>query len=291
MGVGENFSIFCENLAVKKSESISTRYKQITKRFNLEFWETDSDVNHSIYTGSYGRNTATGSTSDLDMLFWLPASYYNSHNKHAGNGQSALLQLFRNALRKTYSTTQIGADGQVVVVTFTDGIIFEIVPSFLNTDGSFTYPDSNNGGSWKITNPRPEIAEINRIDRECNGNLKNLCKMARAWKKKWDVPISGLLIDTLAYNFIRTYTYRNKSFAYYDIMSLEFFDYLSGQNNEQQRWLSPGANQNVLRKGLFEYKALRCKNIAIEACKNKIDKCDWTARQKWREIYGTEFPN
>jgi hypothetical protein len=26
--------------------------------------------------------------------------------------------------------------------------------------------------------------------------------MARAWKKKWEVPIGGLLIDILAYQFI-----------------------------------------------------------------------------------------
>ncbi|HOP18223.1 MAG TPA: hypothetical protein PLX99_16560 [Gammaproteobacteria bacterium] len=92
------------------------------------------------------------------------------------------------------SRSQIGADGQVVVVAFTDNVTFEVLPAFENKDDSFTYPDSNNGGSWKVTNPRPEIAEINRMDKECNGNLKNLCKMARAWKKEWNVPISGLLI-------------------------------------------------------------------------------------------------
>ena len=83
-------------------------------------------MNHSIYAGSYGRSTATGGTSDVDMIFWLPVSYYNTYNGYAGNGQSALLQLFRNALQKTYPTTRLGADGQVVVVSFTDGVTFEV---------------------------------------------------------------------------------------------------------------------------------------------------------------------
>jgi len=290
MGVGEDFKSFCNNLAVTNRQSISDRYELISRRFNLEFWNTDSRTSHSIYAGSFGRNTATGKTSDVDMIFWLPVSYYNTYNAYSGNGQSALLQLVRNALRKTYPTTQTGADGQVVVVSFQDNITFEILPAFVNRDDSFTYPDSNGGGSWRTTNPRPEISEINRLDKECNGNLKNLCKMARAWKKKWDVPISGLLIDTLAYYFIRGYEYRDKSYLYYDFMSRDFFEYLRSQPTDKQYWLSPGANQYVWRKGAFEYKALRCKNIAVEACSYQSETYGWTARQKWREVYGTEFP-
>lgn len=290
MGVGEDFGAFCGNLAITNRGSISDRYELITRRFNLEFWNSDSRLNHSLYTGSYGRHTAIGSTSDVDMIFWLPVAYYNTYSAYIGNGQSSLLQLFRNALQKTYNTTQIGADGQVVVVSFTDGVTFEILPAFENTNDSFTYPDSNNGGSWKVTNPRPEIAEINRVDKEYNGNLKCLCRMARAWKKEWSVPISGLLIDTMAYNFIRNYEYREKSFLYYDFMSRDFFAFLAGQSETQQYWLSPGANQYVWRTGGFEYKALRCRNIAIDACGYQGEKYGWTARQRWREIYGTSYP-
>ena len=184
MGVAEDFKSFCKNLAVTKQVSIADRCGLITRRLNIEFWGTDSRIYHSIYAGSYGRDTATGRTSDLDLIFWLPISYYKIYASYKGNGQSALLQAIRNALRKTYPTTQIGADGQVVVVSFTDGVTFETLPAFENQDLNFTYPDSNNGGSWKVTNPRPEIAEINRMDKDCNGNLKNLCKMARSYARK-----------------------------------------------------------------------------------------------------------
>ncbi|WP_343237364.1 hypothetical protein [Stenotrophomonas maltophilia group sp. RNC7] len=37
-----------------------------------------------------------------------------------------------------------------------------MVPGFINTDGiSYTYPDTNNGGSWKTTNPMAEVTEFN----------------------------------------------------------------------------------------------------------------------------------
>lgn len=37
MGVGEDFGIFCGNLAVTNRSSISDRYELITRRFNFEF--------------------------------------------------------------------------------------------------------------------------------------------------------------------------------------------------------------------------------------------------------------
>src|SRR5262245_53174061 len=205
MGVGEDFQTFCSRLTISNRDDIGKRYQLITKRLNTDFRNLDSHTAHSFYSGSYGRNTAIGFVSDADVLYELPYSYYVRYNGHVNNGQSALLQAVSRSIQKTYPSTKVGGDGQVVVVSFTDGVKFEVVPAFKNTDGSYTYPNSNNGGSWVITNPKPEIAAISTRDSECNGNLKWLCRMARAWKVTWDVPIGGLLIDTLAYQFIENW--------------------------------------------------------------------------------------
>jgi hypothetical protein len=293
MGVGEDFKTLCSNLAVSTTtrSSISERYELITRRLNLEFWDTDSRTDHSFYTGSYGRGTAVGTVSDIDMIMRLPYEDYVRYNNHQGNGQSALLQDIRTAIQKTYSSTSIGADGQVVVIPFTDGITFEVVPAFVNKDGSYTFPDSNGGGSWKTTNPKPEIEEVAKMDAACNGNLKMICRMGRAWKSTWDVPIGGLLIDTLAYYFLRDSQYKDKSFVYYDYVSRDFFEYLRTCDEKQEYWLSPGANQYVWNKRYFQFKATRCYNIAVKACAYQGDSYGWTARQKWREIYGTNYPS
>src|ERR1019366_5617730 len=116
---------------------------------------------------------------------------------------------------RTYSTTSIRADGQVICVPFTDGITFEVVPAFLNKDHtSYTYPDANTGGRWRTTNPRAEIDAVRDRSADCNGNLVPLCRMMRAWKREWEVPIGGLLMDTLAYQFIENYEHRSKSYLY-----------------------------------------------------------------------------
>jgi predicted nucleotidyltransferase len=270
--------------------NVSSRAKQITQRVNSDFRNIDSDTRYSLFVGSYGRGTDIH-VSDIDMIVELPYSIYERYNNYTGNGQSALIQSLRDSIKNTYSTTFVSGDGQVVKVNFTDGICYEIVPGFINKDKSYTYPDTNNGGSWKVTKPRDEISEINSANNNWNKNLKRLCRMARAWKEKWDVPIGGLLIDTLSYNFLKQWEYRNNSYSFYDWMTRDFFEYLKSQNSEQSYWLAPGSSQHVLRKGAFEYKALRCYNIAIEALKYETDSMPYSANQKWREIYGTKFPS
>lgn len=267
---------------------ISYRYKRITKQLNKDFWGSESDTLHSLYVGSYGRGTEIH-TSDIDVLMQLPYETYLQYNNHQGNGQSALLQAVKTSIEKTYKPTYMRADGQVIKLDFTDGINFEIVPAFENNDGSFTYPDTNYNGSWKITDPKSEMNEMTRVNNNWNYNLKKLCRMARAWKETWAVPIGGLLIDTLAYNFLKNYQFKDKSTVYYDWLSRDFFAYLNNQNADQQYWLAVGSNQQVYSKGNFQYKALRCYNISLEAIEK--EKFEYTAKSKWREIYGTKFPS
>src|SRR4028118_1233970 len=148
MQVAFNFRTLCNNLTVEQTtrRTIAERYETINWRLNLDFWRTSDP--HSLYVGSYGRGTAVRGFSDLDIIFILPPHLEAKYNAYQYNGQSALLKAVKHSLQKTYPTTDIGGDGQVVVIQFTDNIKFEVVPVFEKKDGSFSYPDSNNGGSW-----------------------------------------------------------------------------------------------------------------------------------------------
>ncbi len=293
MGLANWFSTFCTNIQVQDGGTISTRYKAITRRLNTDFWNTTSDTSHSLYVGSYGRNTAIQGFSDLDMIFQLPNSMYRRYDQYQGNGQSALLQTVKKSVTETYSSTVIGADGQVIEISFADGITFEVVPAFLNSYGSYKYPNTNSGGSWGLTNPKPEIEAIRIRDNTSNNNLVPLCRMMRAWKSNWNVPMGGLLIDTLAYQFIYDWKYKDKSFFYYDYMCKDFFLFLANQKGDKVYWRAPGSNQYVYSKGLFQWKAKRCYNISLEAIKHEQakPKREYSAKRKWREIFGTSFPN
>ena len=120
-----------------------------------------------------------------------------------------MLQDLRTSLLRTYPSSAIKGDGQVTDIYFSDAMKFEIVPGIEMADDTFRYPDSNGGGSWKVTDPRPEIAAVSSFDRQTNGTMRHLCRMVRAWKDTWNVPMGGLLIDTLAYRFLIDWKYRN----------------------------------------------------------------------------------
>lgn len=291
MSVSDYFSKFCSNLRMNSDtvSKIQYRYHQITKRINLDYWNSSSETLHSLYVGSYGRGTEI-STSDIDIIVQLPYSTYEKFNAYKSNGQSALLQEVKGVLQKTYSTSYIKGDGQVIGINFSDGINFEIVPAFINNDESYTYPDTNNGGSWRVTDPKKEIAAINFRDKDTNKNLKHLCRMARAWKGKCSVPMSGILIDTLAYKFINDWEYKDKSYLYYDYMSRDFFKYLKDLDKDQSYWLAPGSSRYVWKNGNFQTKAKTAYDNALTAISYESNNWSYSAKQKWREIYGTKFP-
>lgn len=180
MTLTDSFQTFCDNLLVcpDKRRLIASRHDAIAKRINQDFRGVIGSTSNTLYVGSYGRNTANSYLSDVDMIMVLPYSTYVRYDNYAGNGQSALLNAVRNSIMKTYPNTGIKGDGQIVEVSFTDGMKFEVVPAFECEDSSFCHADSNNGGSWKNTNPRPEIRAVAAADVAFNQNVRRLCRMA-----------------------------------------------------------------------------------------------------------------
>src|SRR3954466_14575745 len=120
MGIGEDFAKFKDsyNIPSVTIRSIAYRYQRITRQLNTDFWNTESEDAHSLYVGSYGRDTAAKGVSDLDVAFRLPYEVWEKYNAYQTNGQSALLQAVRASLLKTYTYSEIGGDGQVVVLPF-----------------------------------------------------------------------------------------------------------------------------------------------------------------------------
>lgn len=253
----------------------------------MDYRGSVSDVNYSLYVGSYGRDTEIF-TSDVDMLIQLPYETYERFNRYSSNGQSALLQEVKKSIEKTYSVTKLKADGQIISIPFSDGINFEVLPAFINKDGSYTFANSNDGGSWKITDPKAEIDAINNMNKICNHNLKRLCKMARAWKDKNNVDISGILIDILAYKFLSTWSYREKSYFYYDWMARDFSNIYQKfpQNNINGKlWVAGG----IYCFGKFQAKA----KTAYEKSQMAIyysEKYPSLANREWKDVFGNKFP-
>lgn len=197
-----------EVISLDTRKTISLRYHTITKAINEEFWGSVSDSMHSFYVGSYGRGTAIDS-SDIDMLVELPEDEYYRYDAQKGNGQSRFLQAVKNAIVSAYPRSDVKADGQVVVIDFTDGIKFEILPAFSNIDYfgnvTYTYPDTNMGGNWKSTNPKAEQEAMQNKNKNSNGLLYDTCKHIRNIRDNnySSYHLSGILIDAFVYDAIQ----------------------------------------------------------------------------------------
>lgn len=292
MSVATNFETFCKDLLVGTTlrSTISSRYLNICKRLNKDFWNMDT-TSGGRYIGSFGRNTANGRISDIDILFEMPYSTYTKYDNYITNGQSALLQAVKNSIALTYPLSSLKGDGQIVLIKFADGMEIEVLPVFKITEGAYTFADSNGGGSWKKTNPIPEIDSISYGDLITNYNLRHLCRMTRAWKYYCNVPIKGLLIDTLAYRFLTNWTHKDKSYLYYDFMSRDFFEYLKNQTTNQTTWYAIGSNQPIYNSDNFRYKATVAFNLSKEAIQYERENKEWSSKQKWIEIYGNRYPS
>lgn len=292
MGVAEWFLGFCSELRIgtEKRSSLGYRTGRIAGQLNLDLRAVDSKTANRFYVGSYGRNTAIPSVSDVDLLYELPTALYSQYDAYATNGQSALLSVVKTSLQKTYGSSDISGDGQVVVIRFDDGVRFEVLPAFYNKGGGYTFADANSGGSWKTCKPKQEMEAFATRNANCNQNLVELGRMVRAWRDYNDVPMSGMLIDTLAYQFIDSWPHRDKSYLYYDFLTRDFFSCLAEQDSQQSYWSAPGSGSYVYRGGPFEYKARQAELRALEAIQFQSGSYDWSAKQKYREIYGTSFP-
>lgn len=287
MSVADIFKDFLNNLKVDNADQVSLRYGEITKSLNKKFRDTESETANSLQVGSYGRYTGIKGISDLDMLYIMPKTEWDTYKD---GKQSQLLTDVKNAIKARYPKTDVRVDRLVVTVTYTNFHI-EVQPVFEKADDNgnsyFHFPDTYNGGSWKKTKPRQEMEAIRDLNTQKNKNLRLLCKMARAWRNKQGVSMGGLLIDTLAYNFMKsTNYYDDKSYLYFDYLSRDFFGYLAAEP-DKDHYQAPGSNQDVKVKKKFQKQAKEAYDNCIDAISADGQE---SAYKKWRKVFGRSFP-
>lgn len=284
MTTSQAFSEFLENIKVDNSETISTRYHEITKKLNKTFRDTDSETDNCLRVGSYGRYTGIKGISDLDMLYIMPSGKWDEYK----NAPDKLLKDVKAALKERYPDTKIMDDRLVVDVFFTD-FKFEVQPVFEEQDGdetNYKFPDTK-CDSYRITKPRQEQEEMTSFRREHGDTHRLLCKMMRSWKNNVGLAIGGLLIDTLTHRFLSDHSeYDYAGTSVFDELCRDFFEYLKNEP-KQDHYQALGSGQDVKVKKPFQAKAKKAYNKAVDA----IAETDETKRNDlWREIFGRQFP-
>lgn len=280
MQVEDNFNEFISNLQIDNLDDINTSLEGIAKKLNQKYYDNSTTDNYLI-VGSMGRNTSIKGESDIDVIYELPYEVFERFDDYESNGQSQLLNEIRDTLKEKYPSTDIKGDGQVVVIAFTKYKI-ELVPGFKQDDNSYKYPDTHDGGSWKITKPIPETEEANNMTRNTS-TYRDICQMIREWKANNGVTICGLLIDTLIKDFLDNnpeYKWKSKS-DYYELLK-SVFKYLSNQDENRKQWNAMGSNQIIENKN---FNFIKKSKKAYNKLPNSTDESSTL-----RELFGSRFP-
>lgn len=277
----DDFRTLFSNIAIDNEDTIALRYGEVTRALNLQFRETESRTNNSLQVGSYGRWTGIRGISDLDMLYIMPNGKWEAYK----GKPYKLLRDAADAIQDRYQNTEVYVDTLVVVVKYQNFKI-EVQPVFEEADG-FWYPYTKGQGCYRLTKPRDELTTTRQVDSDKNGNLRRLCKMARAWKNKHGVGMGGLLIDTLAHNFlVGRSDYNQTAFGSCGHMMRDFLSYLADQP-KQDRYAALGSGQHVKVHKAFQSKAKKALQLADNALAAGEEA---KANSRWRKLFGRAYP-
>ena len=284
MTTSQAFDKFLANIKVDNYDIISSCYKEITKKLNKTFRDTESETDNCLQVGSYGRYTGIKGISDLDMLYIMPATKWDDYK----DSPSKLLREVRNALQDRYPTTNIIYD-RLVVDVFFQNFTFEVQPVFEvkdNKEINYKYPDTKSN-SYKITKPRQEQDEMLIFKNEHGKAHRHLSKMVRSWKNYAGVGMGGLLVDTLTHRFLSNHEeYDNIGLSDFNKLCRDFFQYLKDEP-KKDHYQALGSGQDVKVKHYFQNKAKTAYRKAITAVEEDDEEKKHNA---WREIFGRQFP-
>jgi predicted nucleotidyltransferase len=163
------------------------------------------DVKRILVIGSMSseRDSAIRHTSDVDLLVVLRRSETRRGGRRVSS--TSVMNRIRHDLEDRYPDTDIGRDGQAVVVKFSDGSV-DVVPGiYLDQEAEYdetSYPRyliPDGEGWWMPTSPGAHNAYISDADSRSGGKLKHVAQLIKFWRwcRNPNVPLSSFHVELL----------------------------------------------------------------------------------------------
>lgn len=276
--MNDHFELLHERLKLTPNQrkEVKRKYDGVSGSLYTEFYgDRDYDPKTRLIIGSHGKKTETRHPiGDIDLIFKISKTDLYRYMAYEGNGPSALLQRARTQLQKTYpNTSEIKSWGKVVLVTFGDGQHnVEILPCYENDDGTFTVPNSEDGGSWESFDPRDEMRNVSDSQQQ-TGITRQMIKMAKRWRHKNNVRIKSYQIEYFCISFLDMQYAPEKSWSQ---LFEEFFVWLELQSSD----FDDDALSNVTS----------AKNRASKGRGYELEEKYDDACSEWRKVFGRQFP-
>jgi len=291
MTVSQRFDAFLANIVLTSDQLAEGAKKHggVLSTLNRNYYGYNSDTANSVLVGSWGKDTKVRPARDIDVLFILPFSKYLRFEKRLGNKQGQLLQEMKDVLQKTYSTTAMRADGQVVVVSLGSYAV-QVAPAFLLENTQYWICDTNDGGKYRTLDPNAEIGVIQASDATTGGNTRNLIRMMKIWQRVCAVPIKPFVLELLVIEFLNSYAHKSHSSPRYDWMVRDFFAFLLTKNAISYV-VVPGTGELIwLNSADWNSRAETAHAQAEKACAYESPHAPHSAGREWHKIFGDDIP-
>ena len=279
----EQFEQLCEDIKLTSNQRLDAqvKYRGVCKKIHDHFYSHEYNGDTKLIFGSYSKKKNTSirpisEDQDVDVLFKIPEEIFKKYAGYQSGGQSALLQKIREILLESkYSLSEKPkAWGKVILIKTADGAHnVELLPAYEKDDGTFIIPNSENGGSWEIFDPRAELLKFQISNQKTNSLTGDLSRMIKRWSREVvSLSIKSFEIEDCAISFLNQYSFDQKP---YSQIVKDFFEYLYWNVGEEDRTYVTTAKSRSSK--------------ALEFEKNgKID--DATA--EWKKVFGdSSFPS
>ena len=272
----EHFEQLHEHLKLTSSQrdEVKRKHSGVSKSLYEEFYDGDYDPKTRLIIGSHGKKTESRHPiGDIDLIFKISKADLDRYQAYESNGPSALLQRVREKLQQTYTVTEIKSWGKVVLVEFGDGQHdVEVLPCYEEAEGTFTIPNSENGGYWEPFDPRAEMRMISESQGQ-TGITRKLIKFVKRWRTKSNAQIKSFQIEYFCVSYLEA-SY-DPDMTWSELVE-GFFTWLELQADDLS---DDGLSKTVSAKGRAQ------KARDYELSEKYDDACE-----EWRKVFGRVFP-
>jgi hypothetical protein len=275
----------------------------------------------NIYFGSFARRTKKRPLDDIDIMICLKANgcTYLEYSdrieltvpetatrflKYRNDGTTILnsRKLINKFVAKLadipqYEKAVIKRNLEAATLNLTSyDWVFDIVPCFFTTEDQFgrTYyiiPDGK--GNWKKTDPRIDKERLTNLNTNHDGNILNVIRTIKYWNNRATMPtMSSYLLENMIIEYYQTKTTKASQFVDIELVDVFLDIHNRVYNNiNDPKGIQGNINQLTLdEKRKISQIAYDDYVIAFNARKLEEQKNMKGSINKWREIFGDEFP-
>lgn len=201
----------------------------------LDSGQIASRIRGSYLSGSYARDTAIRPLDDVDIIFEIEPSYWESGLLRTLPAPDRVLQSFATAIRRRYPSTSVYSQRRSVRLNL-NHLDIDVVPAIPDTSdpGLILIPDRQSD-DWIKSSPLRHSEVASRVNSKRSGRFKPLVKLAKFWNSNLPgtTRCKSFTIETLA-----TRTFQSTPFDGLGEGLLLFWDFLAAQFDEPRiaRW-------------------------------------------------------